>query len=1259
MDIDMEYVEGLSASDRRFFELMRFEHNAIIRAGAGTGKTYSLVSFILHQLAGIEGRELAPSRICAITFTEKAAAELKWRIRQRVAHLVSHPEDDAPLRHTCAALGIDMPGSNHWERVYRELGGMVVLTFHGFCAQVLRRFPVEADVEPGFRLESELVGQSLLADVVEEVVLDRLGRGDRACLRLLDVLPLSNSEWRSGLSRLVASTLRQIREDGLTVAEVQRLHEEAEERSDARIETALLDALHAQKQTLEALWAEIDRAKMAAGSENDRKLVTELETFVTAASDLEERIRSLNPEPLAEHVDLLASYAKPLSRSAARAGGLHWSQKAKLAGLPTLQDDFMGRLLVGMANRLRDDFLGLLRSVESAFVRRKRTSGVLDFADLLLVARTMLREHRHVRRALKQRFEVVLVDEFQDTNRVQLDLVMLMAETLEAEAAFSAQDNLLEQVKPGERRVFLVGDPKQSIYNFRGADVSVFRQVERRLVDELGVAKLHFLQVNRRSTADLVAFGNRWFQQVLGSRDEEDRDFVVRFGEGDRMEAWRDERPDGPSVEIVAVPPRSKAEDEAVAAARWILEYMRGAVAPKLAWREERRYSDVAILMRRFTHLERFQRALEQARIPYYVVKGKGFYKSSEVSDLIHALKVMLRPDDALALVSCLRSPMFLLSDDGLVTVQSEVRADSPQALTANLVCEVAMAPPRGMLPSDVRALESFARVYAQLGPNGGRLGPRKTMEVLIEQTHFREKLAGSARGLQRVGNVEKLMEIASTYERVGSGGMPGFVRTLEWLIEEEPREAEEQVVEEHANAVRIMTIHQAKGLEFPVVMVPEVHVMKASNWYREPFRYDRDCGLAVGLNHQTPRGLELVRTAGHEELVETSLLRREAEERRLLYVAATRARDVLWLSGWGRAWTAEGWRTPVSRPTHLSQLQDMLVQNSGELGKFVVERSIIDLSAIQTPKEAPPIAVEIEDALDLEAWRGRASRVLDPERAMARSIRPVVELEELACYDRCPRRYFLRRVLGLDVADRGPGGLLPGADASRRRGEAARAALSMLDLDAWPDLNATQRRQHLAALLTATGSLDEVALRETLEVLSDYLETHPLGHQMVEAHREGRLQRQHPFMLRVERPTGGEVIIRGELDAVIHRDDGSLLVLEDLLGPRPERGLAPFRFRLRCLALAALSLSPEPSGRWATSMVFLREPSRGLEVLQGTEADLEMFRHALPEQIHRLLASQRAQRWPQDDATGTARTAHRCRAEGCGYLDQCFPGSS
>ncbi|MEL6178876.1 MAG: hypothetical protein AAFS10_07975, partial [Myxococcota bacterium] len=198
--------------------------------------------------------------------------------------------------------------------------------------------------------------------------------------------------------------------------------------------------------------------------------------------------------------------------------------------------------------------------------------------------------------------------------------------------------------------------------------------------------------------------------------------------------------------------------------------------------------------------------------------------------------------------------------------------------------------------------------------------------------------------------------------------------------------------------------------------------------------------------------------------------------------------------------------------------------------------------------------------------------------------------------------------------------------------------------------------RSHLHALLQASGHrIRSVEREETADVLGTYLETHPLGHQMVAAEREGRLVRNHPFVLRVERPTGGEVVIRGTLDAVLHRPDGSLLVLEYLFGTRPERGLAPYRFRLRCLALAALSLWPESQGHWAASMVFLRDPDRGLEVLQGREGELEMFRHALPEQIHRLLNSQRSQRWPQDDATGTARTHHRCNAEACGYVQQCF----
>lgn len=1258
----------------RLLELVRSRRNAIVRASAGTGKTYSLVTRILFMLAGVHkaGEAVPPACICAITFTEKAAAEMQERVRKRVLVLIEDPFGDDLLNRAAEAGGHAPPDAAHWRRVHRDLGSMVLTTFHGFCARILREFPVEAGIEPQFGLADELAGEQLLQDAVESVIFARLSRSDPTSLRLLHLLSLRDTAHGEGLVRALGRILTQLREDGRGVAWLAERYQRPEPAASRERAKVALQELGRQRKMLARLYEKINPTLLSQGNESDQELLHDLETFLQEADGLQAQVEALDPASWVENVPLLVRYVYPLPRRIK--GKMGKRLMAVMKQLPNFQEDYLEKMLAGAAEHLRADVIDVLREVEGAYQRRKRARGVLDFTDLLLGARHVLRRHSAARRSLKQRFRMLLVDEFQDTNQTQLDLVMMLLEDLEREAPLEEGQDPLQALKLAGDRLFLVGDPKQSIYNFRGADVSVFRKVSQDLCVRQEIADPHTLQHNRRSLSGLIRFGNRWFTEVLRSQPQEGRDYVVSFTSEDHLDAWRGEQHRDPPVELLAIPEDAGPELEAEAVARWIAAYMRGegdyavygsgagAGAGASAELSGRRYGDVAILLRTFRDLHTFQDALQRAQIPHYVVKGRGFYGCSEVRDLYLALRLLLDPEDSLALVGALRSPLFLMSDDGLAWLQRSL--PEGRSLSLESVRDALSSGALGKARlEDQRAARRLVALWARLEPQADRLGPRNTLEVLLETTHLREKLAGTFRGRQKIGNLEKLLEMAGDYEKLTYGHLPGFVRRLHQLIEREPREAEGQVVEEHADVVRLMTIHQSKGLEFPVVMLPQMHTITGRGVSWDPILYDREHGLQVRLRarHMGEAVLD-VQTDGYEKLRRTAKDREDAEERRLVYVAVTRARDLLWLSGRGYARTSNGTRTQVIRPNPLTGLQELLLERQDEvLRPLCRERFLQELAPAWQGRQEEQPQEQPSGPMEAEPWRGAITRAwrMGELVGQAPSGQPMLAVTQLADFWRCPRRYFFWHVLGLRELDRpdpdrppSPGQEGLGAVERLERGAALHGALEILDLVAWRQADQGQRRQMAQGALALQAQRllaheEEAAAQQ----LVDFLAQGELLDLLAGAQQAGGLERERGFVLRLERGED-QVFVSGRLDVLVLSEQGWAVLDYKSSGPAQ---VDQHQVQLLIYALAVEALLPAWPGARRRAGVAPLSPAGGVAWLEIDPEAQEALREGLPGAARRLVESQQHQSWPRSDHEGVTRDAGRCRAEGCGFWRRCF----
>ncbi|HEY0095361.1 MAG TPA: UvrD-helicase domain-containing protein, partial [Archangium sp.] len=540
-------------------------------------------------------------------------------------------------------------------------------------------------------------------------------------------------------------------------------------------------------------------------------------------------------------------------------------------------------------------FRSLLSQVEARHEEEFARRNALDFTALLVKTRDLLRDIPDYRRQVQERLGALMVDEFQDTNRLQLELVLLLAEKRDEGPRPVRPDERLVDVLPLEPAFLCaVGDRKQSIYEFRGADVSVFEVLAKKIESEGGVRD--FLQHNRRSVPPLLEFFNRAFAGVLVGGEGGARPYeVVYVPKEDDLSAVRPERVSAPVVERLVLDDEELSTGELRAAdAESVAKRLKVMLAPgaePCVAREDgeglrpARGGDVAMLFRTFSSLEVYRQALIRHGIPHRVLRGRGFYGAQEVLDLSSLLSLLADPEDALAFAAVLRSPLVGLSDAALF------RLAGPEGLSLPAVERLGSSALEGLPEGERVRLERFLTVLPELRRERDRLGVRALLQVALAATDYREALAGTPYAEQASANVEKLFALADRRDERGTGGCMNFARELQRLANEEPNESQADLLEAgDPRAVQLLTIHRAKGLEWPVVVVPALGSLRRFSSGRALF--ERTHGLC--LRPWMPDSLEKYRSPRYDQVKEELKRRETAEYRRVLYVALTRARDRL-----------------------------------------------------------------------------------------------------------------------------------------------------------------------------------------------------------------------------------------------------------------------------------------------------------------------------------------------------------------------------
>ncbi len=852
------------------------DRNLIVTAGAGSGKTRVLVARFMDLLRRNPAWTL-PS-VVGITFTEKAAREMRDRVRAAI-------EDE--IR---AAAG-DQTALDRWLDHQAALTRARIGTIHALCASILRANPAEADLDPAFEVLDEVEAAILRDDAVDEA-LARLAAEDRPGTALLAAYGVQAV--RRVLLQFAERSQAQTVENAMRpdlIAYWQNTWTEATALllDEVRTDQTLLAALNFVRSDdlpdgdrLSDIWRTVHAHTAALLDGSPTKFVAAMDTL---AAEIKVNVGSKANWGSKDALDA-AKDALVLIRARMR------DLQATLPPPLGPRDDDAARWLFNWQDAIR--------LVAHIYAARKQERTVLDFDDLEARARDLLAHHDSVVARYAAEFNHILVDEFQDTNAAQRDIIYRLARVGEPGA---------------DGRLFVVGDPKQSIYAFRGADVSVFGQV-RDTLRQRGGLELP-LSMSFRTHDHLVAAFNDLFGRILaphpglGARYEIDR--------GVPMTAFRPAEPDhAQPITVFAFhqPDRDAFPgfdtDEIRRWEAWTLaQHIHAQIAQGTRiWDRGENiyrpvgYGDVAILFQSMTRVPHYEEVFKAAGLPYVTVAGKGYYDRQEVWDLLNLLRALHNPADDLALAAALRSPLFGLSDDALLSLRL-TRDDEGEILPLWAALMTGGAP---FFPADDLPARAFARrVLRDLRDMAGRASIAELLTRALDLTGFLATLTGLSDGARRRGNVEKLVRLARASGRVSLGAFDAYTRDL---TAREIREGEAAV--EVEGAVTIMSVHASKGLEFPVVVLADA-AWSRTHRIGGVFTVDLDMGAACRLPTDDPDDEEQDPFAW--TLAGLLAERRDqAERRRLLYVGATRAQDHLIISGslhrsakhtWLRQWLA------------------------------------------------------------------------------------------------------------------------------------------------------------------------------------------------------------------------------------------------------------------------------------------------------------------------------------------------------------------
>ena len=956
-------------------DALNIEKHVCVTAGAGSGKTTVLVQRYLKIL---RERDVTPREIVAITFTEKAAAEMKERIIEEM----SEEAENAGVAY-----------SNSLQRFRDEMNSAHISTIHAFCSSILREFPFQAEVPANFSIlqgiDQKLSLQDILKKTLKTIATNAEDRHRPELTRLL--------QRYGGQKKLVDFFSDMVEKRNIIEHLTQKIYSNP---NDMEIREGLEQQVREQLMlTIDRLMSKIDVAEfirslnavlaVARGrnAEDANNLTPQLEaqheqnpeapevlnllrqiaTLITTTEN-EIRTRSFLPKSIdrtdiADQIAFLESTAKKIKdipilekeKDDNKKADVETNNEEKTDDVET-DDNF----LISTTR----DLLTLYKRILKDYQNAKFSQSTLDFNDLQLKTRDLLRKHEKVRQELIKRHKYFMVDEYQDTNELQYELVML----------------LTNKLKCGN--LFIVGDPKQSIYAFRSADVRVFNKTRQKIIENGGLAIS--MKENFRALPGLIGFTNYFFGHLMG--DGSENEFEVPY---EPLITARPVNANG-GIKILLGKKKGEAANEYALIAHhmkkmklnentvWVRGDNSGEVERPIA------YGDIAILIRSRTHLPDIEHALLEAGIPYLTTGGIGFYQRQEIYDIWNYLNFLNAPtENHASLAAVLRGPAFSISDTELYEISLQAgenfwdKAQQYQSQTNYLSAAIDI----------LQKHNEFAH----------RMPVNQLIVTIVNETGLIGTLKTGQQGQQRWANYQKLLELARNFDSdENTQILPDFIEFLDTLITEEPREGQAPI-EASSGAVQIMTIHAAKGTEFPIVILPCLD--RKGRTDSEPFI---DETFGIGFSPLKPNEDYKKTEPGIVPHIKNRASKKEiAEKKRIFYVGATRAKDRLILSG---------------TLSEKDEAQQMLKWLDTHLGICNEENDLpslpFTLKVLRQLEDSTSTDENLDDITPVEFPESL------PQELQSTEIPAAFSVAELANYARCPLRYQLENVLRIPTDD-------------------------------------------------------------------------------------------------------------------------------------------------------------------------------------------------------------------------------------------------
>jgi ATP-dependent helicase/nuclease subunit A len=817
------------------------DESVLVAAGAGSGKTSTLVRRLVTFLQQVPESKI--SEILAVTFTRKAAAEMKTRLKGEISKLYAEADAEHRIR---------------WARCLTEIDNARIGTIHSLCESILRNFSIESETDPHFEQMDDVQRAELYSESIEdtfrEVIEQQLPEHELLMNFDIDAI----TRWLSNVLRSVSLFEQAVAP--MTKFDQQQFATHLQSLL-RRVQMVILEKLMADDCWTKAQEALQDAGDMQLGDKLEARRADTLRSMIFIANRISPRTSS---EDIATCWNCIVSFCEPVGNIGKRnenadvvRGLLRQLRDQCLFFVTKTRGQKTSQIKANPSPQDEENWrdiqlvLSLAQRTIANYKEKKRAANLFDFDDLILQAHTTLhgsndQVHEYYASQLRQ----ICVDEFQDTNRLQAEIVNKLAGV--------------------DSKLFLIGDDKQSIYKFQGADVATFKRWQSSFEKDHLLVEL---SDSFRSHVNIVDFFNAIFEQLLSETTSPYaaiyRPLNPKLGDASENR-----------VEVIAF----QADEESTTSledreGRLVADWIRAKIAEQIPVKEgdsERPagFGDFAILVQTNNESIGIERALAAAEIPYVKLGGQGYLQRQEVFDLENLLEFLHNTANSHALLGVLRSPIFCIADDMIHNIvatypstplwEAMQRQDSKRVPGYELVSEAVSRLKRLIADASVQPLGELVR-------------------NIVRNTHYDLVLAQGRDGRQRSRNVWKFVDLASAHEEMSCGEFAKHIKSMRKL----------GVVQKDApvdarNSVKIMTIHTSKGLEFPVVILPRLTALQKS--FQNKLLFHREYGIAFDptRNYEDPPPLFYELANWLEKDME------EAEKKRLLYVAMTRAKDHL-----------------------------------------------------------------------------------------------------------------------------------------------------------------------------------------------------------------------------------------------------------------------------------------------------------------------------------------------------------------------------